>query len=145
MFKSMAGFQGPPHLHSGDGVWGKPDLRPTLACFQMKSKDTSVEEWKGSETYSPNTAYGKTPALTPASRGPMSAMASWPDNLSPCHLLFPPGTDFLVPVMGYVCRICHKFYHSNSGAQLAHCKSLAHFENLQVSWASCPGLRLHLS
>uniref|UniRef100_A0A8D1K1Q2 Matrin-type domain-containing protein n=1 Tax=Sus scrofa TaxID=9823 RepID=A0A8D1K1Q2_PIG len=39
--------------------------------------------------------------------------------------------DFLVPVMGYICRICHKFYHSNSGAQLSHCKSLAHFENLQ--------------
>lgn len=45
----------------------------------------------------------------------------------------PSGVDFLVPVMGYVCRICHKFYHSNSGAQLSHCKSLAHFENLQVS------------
>ncbi|XP_057576850.1 cip1-interacting zinc finger protein isoform X3 [Hippopotamus amphibius kiboko] len=41
------------------------------------------------------------------------------------------GVDFLVPVMGYLCRICHKFYHSNSGAQLSHCKSLAHFENLQ--------------
>ncbi|XP_052503438.1 cip1-interacting zinc finger protein isoform X4 [Budorcas taxicolor] len=65
---------------------------------QMRSRDISIEEWKGSETYSPNTAY---------------------------------GVDFLVPVMGYVCRICHKFYHSNSGAQLSHCKSLAHFENLQ--------------
>lgn len=52
----------------------------------------------------------------------------------PCH---PAGVDFLVPVMGYICRICHKFYHSNSGAQLSHCKSLAHFENLQVSRASC--------
>ncbi|XP_043325618.1 cip1-interacting zinc finger protein isoform X2 [Cervus canadensis] len=67
-------------------------------CKQKRSRDISVEEWKGSETYSPNTAY---------------------------------GVDFLVPVMGYVCRICHKFYHSNSGAQLSHCKSLAHFENLQ--------------
>ncbi|XP_069332939.1 cip1-interacting zinc finger protein isoform X2 [Eulemur rufifrons] len=67
-------------------------------CKQMRSRDISIEEWKGSETYSPNTAY---------------------------------GVDFLVPVMGYVCRICHKFYHSNSGAQLSHCKSLAHFENLQ--------------
>lgn len=41
--------------------------------------------------------------------------------------------DFLVPVMGYVCRICHKFYDSNSELRLSHCKSLAHFENLQVS------------
>lgn len=53
--------------------------------------------------------------------------------------------DFLVPVVGHVCRICHKLCQSNSEAQLAHCKSLAHFENLQVSWASCPGLRLHPS
>lgn len=51
----------------------------------------------------------------------------------------PTGMDFVVPVMGYICRICHKFYHSNSGAQLSHCKSLAHFEKLQVSEASCPG------
>ncbi|XP_073909212.1 cip1-interacting zinc finger protein isoform X4 [Castor canadensis] len=65
---------------------------------QVRSRDISIEEWKGSETYSPTTAY---------------------------------GVDFLVPVMGYVCRICHKFYHSNSGVQLSHCKSLAHFENLQ--------------
>ncbi|XP_040081098.1 cip1-interacting zinc finger protein isoform X2 [Oryx dammah] len=65
---------------------------------QMRSRDISIEEWKGSETYSPNTAY---------------------------------GVDFMVPVMGYVCRVCHKFYHSNSGVQLSHCKSLAHFENLQ--------------
>ncbi|KAB0406871.1 hypothetical protein E2I00_002000, partial [Balaenoptera physalus] len=67
-------------------------------CKQVRTRDISIEEWKGSETYSPNTAY---------------------------------GVDFLVPVMGYICRICHKFYHSNSGAQLSHCKSLAHFENLQ--------------
>lgn len=77
---------------------GKSELRPTLAYFQVRSRDISIEEWKGSETYSPSTAY---------------------------------GVDFLVPVMGYICRICHKFYHSNSGAQLSHCKSLAHFENLQ--------------
>lgn len=67
-------------------------------CKQVRSRDLSIEEWKGSETYSPNTAY---------------------------------GVDFLVPVMGYVCRICHKFYDSNSGLRLSHCKSLAHFENLQ--------------
>ncbi|XP_028740537.1 cip1-interacting zinc finger protein isoform X2 [Peromyscus leucopus] len=67
-------------------------------CKQVRSRDPSLEEQKGSETYNPNTAY---------------------------------GVDFLVPVMGYVCRICHKFYDSNSGLRLSHCKSLAHFENLQ--------------
>ncbi|CAI5794456.1 cip1-interacting zinc finger protein isoform X2 [Podarcis lilfordi] len=32
---------------------------------------------------------------------------------------------------GFLCRLCHKFCHSDSAAQLAHCKSLTHFENLQ--------------
>lgn len=49
----------------------------------------------------------------------------------------------MVPVVGYVCRVCHKFYHSDSEAKISHCKSLAHFENLQVSWAPCPGLCPH--
>uniref|UniRef100_A0A8C3VC11 C2H2-type domain-containing protein n=1 Tax=Catharus ustulatus TaxID=91951 RepID=A0A8C3VC11_CATUS len=40
--------------------------------------------------------------------------------------------DFLVPVAGYLCRLCHKFYHSDSAARLAHCKSLMHFENFQA-------------
>uniref|UniRef100_A0A8C3IJK2 CDKN1A interacting zinc finger protein 1 n=1 Tax=Chrysemys picta bellii TaxID=8478 RepID=A0A8C3IJK2_CHRPI len=40
--------------------------------------------------------------------------------------------DFLVPVAGYLCRLCHKFYHSDSAARVTHCKSLMHFENFQV-------------
>lgn len=74
-------------------------------CKQVKSRETSSEHWKGSETYSPNTAY---------------------------------GVDFLVPVMGYVCRICHKFYDNDSELRLSHCKSLAHFENLQKYKAKNP-------
>ncbi|XP_060107233.1 cip1-interacting zinc finger protein [Heteronotia binoei] len=41
------------------------------------------------------------------------------------------GPDFLVPVTGFLCRLCHTFYHSDSAARLAHCKSLMHFENFQ--------------
>ncbi|KAH1179222.1 cip1-interacting zinc finger protein isoform X1 [Mauremys mutica] len=43
----------------------------------------------------------------------------------------PYGLDFLVPVAGYLCRLCHKFYHSDSAARVTHCKSLMHFENFQ--------------
>ncbi|XP_030107886.1 cip1-interacting zinc finger protein isoform X19 [Mus musculus] len=74
-------------------------------CKQVKPRETSSEQGKGSETYNPNTAYGE---------------------------------DFLVPVMGYVCQICHKFYDSNSELRLSHCKSLAHFENLQKYKAKNP-------
>ncbi|XP_068105900.1 cip1-interacting zinc finger protein [Hyperolius riggenbachi] len=41
------------------------------------------------------------------------------------------GLDYLVPVAGYLCRLCHKFYPSDSAARLTHCKSLVHFQNIQ--------------
>ncbi|KAM4020409.1 cip1-interacting zinc finger protein [Anomaloglossus baeobatrachus] len=45
------------------------------------------------------------------------------------------GLDYMVPVAGYLCRLCHKFYPSDSAARLAHCKSLVHFQNVQRSKA----------
>ncbi|XP_075691248.1 cip1-interacting zinc finger protein [Rhinoderma darwinii] len=41
------------------------------------------------------------------------------------------GLDYMVPVAGYLCRLCHKFYPSDSAARLTHCKSLVHFQNVQ--------------
>nr|XP_033816739.1 cip1-interacting zinc finger protein isoform X2 [Geotrypetes seraphini]XP_033816740.1 cip1-interacting zinc finger protein isoform X2 [Geotrypetes seraphini] len=41
------------------------------------------------------------------------------------------GPDFVVPVTGYLCRLCHKFYPHDSAARLAHCKSWMHFQNIQ--------------
>uniref|UniRef100_A0A4W3JK64 Matrin-type domain-containing protein n=1 Tax=Callorhinchus milii TaxID=7868 RepID=A0A4W3JK64_CALMI len=44
------------------------------------------------------------------------------------------GQEFVVPVTGFLCKLCHKFYHSESTARFTHCKSLMHFQNLQVRW-----------
>lgn len=41
------------------------------------------------------------------------------------------GPNFLVPVAGFICRICNKFYHFESPDLHSHCKSLEHFENLK--------------
>ncbi|XP_041429148.1 cip1-interacting zinc finger protein-like isoform X2 [Xenopus laevis] len=41
------------------------------------------------------------------------------------------GLDFMVPVTGYLCKLCHKFYSSDSASRLTHCKSLMHFQNVQ--------------
>ncbi|KAM9306493.1 cdkn1a interacting zinc finger protein 1a [Pholidichthys leucotaenia] len=46
------------------------------------------------------------------------------------------GSSFLVPVAGFICRICNKFYHFDSSALHTHCKSLKHFENLKRYRAS---------
>ncbi|RVE65869.1 hypothetical protein OJAV_G00120750 [Oryzias javanicus] len=41
------------------------------------------------------------------------------------------GSSFLVPVAGFICKLCNKFYHFESSAAHTHCKSLKHFENLR--------------
>ncbi|KAM7392808.1 hypothetical protein PAMA_007761 [Pampus argenteus] len=41
------------------------------------------------------------------------------------------GSSFFVPVAGFICRLCNKFYHFESSALHTHCKSLMHFENLK--------------
>lgn len=41
------------------------------------------------------------------------------------------GSSFLVPVAGFICRLCNKFYNFESSALHTHCKSLQHFENLK--------------
>nr|XP_020456454.1 cip1-interacting zinc finger protein-like [Monopterus albus] len=42
------------------------------------------------------------------------------------------GSSFFVPVAGFICRLCNKFYHFESPALHTHCKSLKHFENLKT-------------
>ncbi|XP_070298655.1 uncharacterized protein [Salvelinus sp. IW2-2015] len=41
------------------------------------------------------------------------------------------GSSFVVPVAGFLCRLCHKFFYFESTARHFHCKSLIHFQNLQ--------------
>ncbi|KAJ7987299.1 hypothetical protein DPEC_G00337290 [Dallia pectoralis] len=41
------------------------------------------------------------------------------------------GSSFVVPVAGFLCRLCQQFYHFESSARQLHCKSLQHFENLK--------------
>ncbi|CAM4537540.1 unnamed protein product [Leuciscus chuanchicus] len=41
------------------------------------------------------------------------------------------GTSFVVPVAGFLCKLCHKFFHFESSARETHCRSLMHFQNLQ--------------
>lgn len=47
-------------------------------------------------------------------------------------LFFTTGSSFFVPVAGFICRLCNKFYHFESSALHTHCKSLNHFEKLKV-------------
>ncbi|XP_055056575.2 cdkn1a interacting zinc finger protein 1b [Misgurnus anguillicaudatus] len=41
------------------------------------------------------------------------------------------GTNFVVPVAGFLCQLCNKFYQFESTALETHCRSFMHFQNLQ--------------
>ncbi|XP_026881216.2 cdkn1a interacting zinc finger protein 1a isoform X4 [Electrophorus electricus] len=41
------------------------------------------------------------------------------------------GSSFVIPVAGFLCRLCNQFYHFEKSALHTHCKTLQHFENLK--------------
>ncbi|XP_045429601.1 cip1-interacting zinc finger protein isoform X2 [Pipistrellus kuhlii] len=95
-----------------------------VGCFEDDDEEEEEEEEENEEEIEAEEEFCK------QGRSKGTATDEWKDSEthspSTAH-----GADVMVPVMGYVCRICHKFYHGNSGAKLSHCKSAAHLENLQ--------------
>ncbi|XP_035985061.1 cdkn1a interacting zinc finger protein 1b isoform X1 [Fundulus heteroclitus] len=47
------------------------------------------------------------------------------------------GSSFVVPVRGFVCRLCNKFFYREAAARHAHCRTRAHFLKLQVTRCCC--------
>uniref|UniRef100_A0A670YY20 Matrin-type domain-containing protein n=1 Tax=Pseudonaja textilis TaxID=8673 RepID=A0A670YY20_PSETE len=89
-----------------------------VGCFEEQDEDEDEEEEEA----------GEGPQLDPRETSvedPGGNAEYCPDTVY--------GLDFLVPVAGFLCRLCHKFYSSDSATRLTHCKSRMHFENLQVS------------
>uniref|UniRef100_A0A3P9N4K3 Cip1-interacting zinc finger protein-like n=1 Tax=Poecilia reticulata TaxID=8081 RepID=A0A3P9N4K3_POERE len=43
------------------------------------------------------------------------------------------GSSFVVPVHGFVCRLCNKFFYRETAARHTHCRTHTHFLKLQVT------------
>ncbi|TKS65899.1 Zinc finger protein 1 [Collichthys lucidus] len=41
------------------------------------------------------------------------------------------GSSFVVPVAGFLCRLCNKFFHRETTARHTHCRTHTHYLNLQ--------------
>uniref|UniRef100_UPI003AAD77CA cip1-interacting zinc finger protein-like n=1 Tax=Centroberyx gerrardi TaxID=166262 RepID=UPI003AAD77CA len=41
------------------------------------------------------------------------------------------GSSFVVPVSGFLCRLCRKFFHREATARHTHCQTHTHYLNLQ--------------
>ncbi|XP_040897952.1 cdkn1a interacting zinc finger protein 1b isoform X2 [Toxotes jaculatrix] len=42
------------------------------------------------------------------------------------------GSSFVVPVSGFLCRLCNKFFHRETTARHTHCRTHIHYLNLQT-------------
>ncbi|KAM6939621.1 uncharacterized protein FYW49_008509 [Xenentodon cancila] len=44
----------------------------------------------------------------------------------------PVGLEYLVPKTGFFCKVCSRFFSGAKVAEISHCKTLKHYENLQT-------------
>ena len=42
------------------------------------------------------------------------------------------GMEFLVPKTGFFCKVCNRFFSGTKEAEISHCKTAKHYENLLV-------------
>ncbi|XP_022620486.1 cip1-interacting zinc finger protein-like isoform X2 [Seriola dumerili] len=49
------------------------------------------------------------------------------------------GSRFVVPVSGFLCQLCNKFFHRETTARHTHCRTRTHYLNLQRRNADCDG------
>lgn len=54
-------------------------------------------------------------------------------DFSPLTLRVSTGLDLLVPKTGFFCKACNRFFSGGKQAEISHCKTLKHYDNLQVS------------
>ncbi|KAH9499650.1 hypothetical protein Btru_074341 [Bulinus truncatus] len=43
------------------------------------------------------------------------------------------GLSYIVPVTGFFCKLCHKFYNNENSAKGAHCQSETHYEKFKLA------------
>ncbi|XP_044044998.1 zinc finger protein 638-like isoform X3 [Siniperca chuatsi] len=52
-------------------------------------------------------------------------------SLPPYDPSNPVGMEFLVPKTGFFCKVCNRFFSGTKEAEVNHCKTLKHYDNLQ--------------
>lgn len=45
----------------------------------------------------------------------------------------PVGLNYIIPVTGFFCKLCHKFYNNEKSAKGAHCQSESHYEKFKLA------------
>lgn len=87
-------------------------------------KEVTLRDMSSDEQHDPDTVYGTSRISLLAS----SVGFLFKFTMISCLT----GASFFVPVAGFICRLCSKFFHFESSAVHTHCKSTTHFEKLKV-------------
>ncbi|GFR78411.1 Cdkn1a interacting zinc finger protein 1a [Elysia marginata] len=45
----------------------------------------------------------------------------------------PVGQNFIIPVTGFFCKLCNKFYNNEKSAKVTHCQTEAHYEKFKLA------------
>lgn len=48
-------------------------------------------------------------------------------------LVLSTGMEFLAPKTGFFCKVCNRFFSGAKEAEIAHCKTQKHYDNVKVS------------
>ncbi|XP_066294780.1 zinc finger protein on ecdysone puffs-like isoform X2 [Branchiostoma lanceolatum] len=51
------------------------------------------------------------------------------------------GQEYVIPITGYFCKLCHKFYKNEASAIAGHCKSQQHYENVKAELEKSSSLK----
>lgn len=84
----------------------------------------TLRDMSSDEQYDPDTVYGTSRISLLTS----SVVFLFKLTMMSCLI----GASFFVPVAGFICRLCSKFFNFESSAVHTHCKSVTHFEKLKV-------------
>ncbi|XP_038046388.1 RNA-binding protein 20-like [Patiria miniata] len=115
------------------------DQAEAQAEVQAKAEQTQSDQAQSSEVV------GESEGATPMDVEPTSGVSATPEQQQQeeqkqqediTELVFDPnksvGQEYLVPVSGFFCKLCHKFLTSDKASR-AHCKGKSHFQAVKAS------------
>ncbi|XP_061736832.1 zinc finger protein 638-like isoform X2 [Nerophis ophidion] len=131
-----------PTTEMGMTAEGKEDKTATLdsspgkecVTLMLNKEEEKMQKTEDKETSIPSQEPGKhevseNPTITEKKSDIETPTTT--DNALHFDPSNPVGMEFLMPKTGFFCKVCNRFFSGNKDAQIAHCKTFKHFENLQ--------------
>ncbi|KAG7485982.1 hypothetical protein JOB18_022373 [Solea senegalensis] len=94
--------------------------------MNKETEDASVEAESGKHENSTHTTHTQ----EKSEKKTIQAIIS-DSSLPPFDPKNPVGLEFLVPKTGFFCKPCNRFFSGSKEAEISHCKTIKHYDNLK--------------